>query len=147
MKMEIANGKLLISHASGVRLFDDGIGVRSTDATESAALLHKIEMVDIYSNSWGPGDGGWQVAGPGVLTNQALQNGAKKVHVEYKLCVSTCLATKSNIIDIITTTTSTSFICTHTCINTILTLTQSNLTVRSHPLSNRTEQGRMNGGW
>ena len=56
-------------------------------------------MVDIYSNSWGPGDGGWQVAGPGVLTNQALQNGAKKVHVECKLCVSTCLVTKSNIIN------------------------------------------------
>ena len=82
MKIQIASCKLLICQASGVRLFDDEIGVRSTDATESAALLHKIEMVDIYSNSWGPGDGGWQVAGPGVLTNQALQNGAKKVHVE-----------------------------------------------------------------
>ena len=75
-----SNCKLSISHTSGVRLFDDDIGVRSTDATESAALLDEIEMVDIYSNSWGPGDRGWKlVAGPGVLANQALKNGAKKV--------------------------------------------------------------------
>ena len=79
-----SNCKLSISHTSGVRLFDDDIGVRSTDATESAALLDEIEMVDIYSNSWGPGDRDWQVAGPGVLANQALKNGAKKVHFEYK---------------------------------------------------------------
>ena len=73
---------LSISHTSGVRLFDEKIRVRSTDATESAALLHQIEKVDIYSNSWGPSDGGWLVAGPGVLTNQALKNGAEKVHFE-----------------------------------------------------------------
>ncbi|KAJ7358833.1 hypothetical protein OS493_020668 [Desmophyllum pertusum] len=64
---------------AGVRLFDDDINVRSTDATESAALLHKIEMVDIYSNSWGPGEGGWEVEGPGVLTSRALRIGTEKV--------------------------------------------------------------------
>ena len=60
-------------------------------------MLHQIEKVDIYSNSWGPGDGGWQVAGPGVLTNQALKNGAEKVHFE--LCGLTYFTTiKSKII-------------------------------------------------
>ena len=75
--MHIANYKL--SFSSGIRLFDDDINVRSTDATESAALLHKIEMVDIYSNSWGPGEGGWEVEGPGVLTSRALRIGTEKV--------------------------------------------------------------------
>ena len=53
--------------------------VRSTDATESAALVHNLDMVDIYSNSWGPGDKGWQVAGPGELTSRALKFGTEQV--------------------------------------------------------------------
>ena len=61
----------------GIRLFDEGI--KSTDATESVALVHKLESIDIYSNSWGPGDMGWRVEGPGPLTRKALELGSKKV--------------------------------------------------------------------
>ena len=38
-------------------------------------------MIDIYSNSWGPGDMGWEVEGPGKLTGRALELGIKQVHV------------------------------------------------------------------
>ncbi|CAH3018431.1 unnamed protein product, partial [Porites evermanni] len=61
---------------AGIRLYDDNF--ESTDATESAALLHNINMIDIYSNSWGPGDMGWQVEGPGVLTSRAIELGIQK---------------------------------------------------------------------
>lgn len=61
---------------AGIRVFDHG--VRLTDATESAALLHKIDMIDIYSNSWGPGDVGFEVEGPGILTTRALELGIQK---------------------------------------------------------------------
>lgn len=68
---------ILFSYVSGVRLFDDGI--RSTDVTESKALIHALESVDIYSNSWGPGDMAWQVEGPGPLTTEALKIGIQQV--------------------------------------------------------------------
>lgn len=61
---------------AGIRLYDDNF--ESTDATESAALVYKIKMVDIYSNSWGPGDMGWRVEGPGELTSEALNIGIKQ---------------------------------------------------------------------
>lgn len=61
----------------GIRIYDEDI--ISTDATESAALLHKIEMIDIYSNSWGPGDAGFEVQGPGILSAKALELGIQKV--------------------------------------------------------------------
>lgn len=38
-------------------------------------------MIDIYSNSWGPGDMGWQVEGPGVLTSRAIELGIQKVFI------------------------------------------------------------------
>lgn len=62
---------------AGLRLYDSDIGVGSTDATESYALLYKKDMIDIYSNSWGTGDGGWEVEGPGELTSRALEIGTK----------------------------------------------------------------------
>ena len=83
MQVTNSNCKLFISHASGIRLFDDG--VRSTDATQAAALTHKIEMVDIYSNSWGPRDSGWEVMGPGVLTSRALKLGVEKVKMIFRI--------------------------------------------------------------
>ena len=58
-------------------MFDDDI--KSTDATESAALVHKLENIDIYSNSWGPGDMAWQIEGPRPLTSAALEKGIKEV--------------------------------------------------------------------
>jgi len=38
-------------------------------------------MIDIYSNSWGPGDMGWEVEGPGLLTSRALKLGIKQVTI------------------------------------------------------------------
>ena len=51
----------------------------STDATESAALVHKLESIDIYSNSWGPDDSAWHIEGPGPLASAALEKGTKEV--------------------------------------------------------------------
>ena len=69
--------KQIFSFALGIRIFDDD--VRSTDAIEAAALLHKINVVDIYSNSWGQGDAGWEIEEPGVLTSRALKLGTEQV--------------------------------------------------------------------
>ena len=55
--------------------------IKSTDATESLALLHKIEMIDIYSNSWRPWDMGWEVEGPGFLTSRTLELGIRQENV------------------------------------------------------------------
>lgn len=50
---------------------------RSTDQSESMGLSYKSDMVDIYSSSWGPGDMGWQVAGPGPRLKEALEKGTR----------------------------------------------------------------------
>lgn len=60
---------------SNIRLYSEDI--RSTDKTEALALSFKRDMVDIYSNSWGPGDMGWQVTGPGPQLRQALVTGTR----------------------------------------------------------------------
>ncbi|CAH3150837.1 unnamed protein product [Pocillopora meandrina] len=59
-----------------IRFLDDEND--ATDATESAALVHKLESIDIYSNSWGPDDSAWQIEGPGPLTSAALEKGIKE---------------------------------------------------------------------
>ena len=69
----------------------------STDKSEALALVHKLDSIDIYSNSWGPGDMGWQVEGPGPLTSKALEHGIKEVSYTvvlsfYHLMTSSCLA-------------------------------------------------------
>ena len=61
----------------GIRIFDDI--TRSTDASEANGLSYKKELIDIYSNSWGPGDMGWQVEGPGPLLTKVLADGAQLV--------------------------------------------------------------------
>ncbi|CAH3171145.1 unnamed protein product [Porites lobata] len=61
---------------AGLRIYDKDI--RSTDATESGAFSHRTDVIDIYSNSWGPGDIGWQVQGPGVLASKAIEHGIQK---------------------------------------------------------------------
>ena len=63
----------------GLRIYDKDI--RSTDATESGAFSYRTDVIDIYSNSWGPGHGdiGWQVQGPGVLASKAIEHGIQKV--------------------------------------------------------------------
>lgn len=60
---------------SGIRIYTGNID--STDRSEALALSFKRDMVDIYSNSWGPGDMGWQVKGPGALLKEVLEKGTQ----------------------------------------------------------------------
>jgi subtilisin-like proprotein convertase family protein len=46
-----------------------------TDANEADALSRNNDLIDIYSNSWGPADDGKRLDGPGSLTEDALENG------------------------------------------------------------------------
>lgn len=52
---------------------------KASDADEARALSFENEYIDIYSNSWGPDDKGFEVSGPGRLTQRALQQGAEQV--------------------------------------------------------------------
>ena len=51
----------------------------TTDMNEARSLSYRRDIVDIYSNSWGPVDGGLYVKGLGPLTEKTLENGVKKV--------------------------------------------------------------------
>ena len=66
-----------LSYSPGIRLFDDQ--VRSTDAGRASALSHELDKIDIYSNSWGPGDNAVEVEGPETLTERAIELGIKQV--------------------------------------------------------------------
>ena len=46
---------------------------------EAKALSFNGNYIDIYSNSWGPGDLGFEVDGPGNLTQSVLEKGANEV--------------------------------------------------------------------
>ena len=50
-----------------------------TDMNEASSLTFRNDIVDIYSNSWGPPDDGDIVKGPGELTKIALINGVTEV--------------------------------------------------------------------
>ncbi|XP_015764927.1 PREDICTED: furin-like protease kpc-1 [Acropora digitifera] len=63
------------SKLAGIRLFFDS---KASDADEARALSHATDHIDIYSNSWGPDIKGFNVIGPGPLTQRALQSGAEK---------------------------------------------------------------------
>jgi kexin len=47
----------------------------NTDANEADALTRNKNLIDIYSNSWGPFDEGWLLEGPGPLTEDAIKSG------------------------------------------------------------------------
>ena len=49
-----------------------------TDLDEAQSLSHANDIIDIYSNSWGPCDNGC-VDGAGKLTQMALKNGVETV--------------------------------------------------------------------
>ena len=53
----------------------------NSDINEAHSLSYKREIVDIYSNSWGPYDSGDNVEGPGHLTKMALESGVKQVAI------------------------------------------------------------------
>ena len=48
----------------------------ATDDVEAIALSFKRNYIDIYSNSWGPGDIGFEVDGPVNLTQSVLEKGS-----------------------------------------------------------------------
>lgn len=50
-----------------------------TDELQAKGLGFRQDYVDIYSNSWGPGDKGDVVAEAGVMTAEVLNQGALKV--------------------------------------------------------------------
>ena len=54
------------------------IGV-NTDLNEVFSLSYRKDIIDIYTNSWGPRDTGATVSGPGPLTKLTLQNEATEV--------------------------------------------------------------------
>lgn len=54
-------------------------GDKASDADEARALSYALNHIDIYSNSWGPNDLGFAVAGPGFYTQRVLQDGVEKV--------------------------------------------------------------------
>jgi subtilisin-like proprotein convertase family protein len=64
---------------TGAAPFGGLVGYRllgaNTDANEASALTRNKQIVDIYSNSWGPADGGTVLEGPGPLTINALIDG------------------------------------------------------------------------
>ncbi|XP_042873733.1 furin-like protease kpc-1 [Penaeus japonicus] len=55
----------------GVRLVDGSV----TDIQEATALSRNVEVVDVFSASWGPTDDGTKVEGPGKFGRQAFQKG------------------------------------------------------------------------
>ena len=55
---------------AGIRL----IAQTATDQQEADGLTHRLQDIDIYSNSWGPNDDGLTLEAPGPLTRAALAN-------------------------------------------------------------------------
>ena len=58
------------------------------DMITSQILSHANDIIDIYSNSWGPVDTGSNVEGPGILTKMTLRNAATQVSA---ICRSTLI--------------------------------------------------------
>lgn len=54
------------------------LGEDANDVQEALALSHRLDLVDMYSCSWGPSDDGRTVEGPSVLTNATLAFGTRR---------------------------------------------------------------------
>ena len=61
----------------GLRLISAVTG--ATDMDEAEALAWENDVIDIYSNSWGPYDDGMQVSGPGDLLQMTLETSTQEV--------------------------------------------------------------------
>ena len=48
---------------------------------EARALSHDDDIIDIYSNSWGPPDFGFYVLGPGTMAERTFMEGVRKVYL------------------------------------------------------------------
>jgi len=62
------------ANIGGIRILKGGV----TDELQAKGLGFRQDYVDIYSNSWGPGDKGDVVAEAGVMTAEVLNQGALK---------------------------------------------------------------------
>lgn len=62
------------SKIAGVRMLDGVI----TDRLEMEALTTGLDLVDVYSSSWGPSDDGETVEGPGRLASMGILKGIKE---------------------------------------------------------------------
>ncbi|XP_022809510.1 furin-like [Stylophora pistillata] len=60
---------------SSIRLFN--ANDKPSDQSEASALMFRRNFIDIYSNSWGPGDMGWELEGPGPLLADVLEKGTQ----------------------------------------------------------------------
>jgi hypothetical protein len=60
-----------------LRLISEAAG--ATDIDEADALSWQSDVVDIYSNSWGPNDDGMVVDGPGTLLQMVMETGVREV--------------------------------------------------------------------
>ena len=70
------NNESIVFCFTGVRL----LGTSSaTDEEEYRALSYKVNITDIYSNSWGPSDRGTVVSGPKLFAKMALKDNTKYV--------------------------------------------------------------------
>ena len=56
--------------------------VMAMDIAEGGALSHNNDIIDIYSNSWGPISSGFVAHGPDLLARMALEMGVKEVYVK-----------------------------------------------------------------
>eukprot|EP00049_Salpingoeca_infusionum_P006240 m.103631 g.103631 ORF g.103631 m.103631 type:complete len:792 (-) comp13245_c0_seq2:126-2501(-) len=60
------------ANIGGIRMLDGPV----MDTVEAASLSHGMDIIDIYSNSWGPSDDGKTFEEPGPLTQRSLVQGA-----------------------------------------------------------------------
>ena len=61
-----------------VKIFDSYWSLN--DYGESVALSHRLDVNDVYSNSWGPSDNGEIFEAPGPLAQEALERSIREVH-------------------------------------------------------------------
>ena len=69
------NGYVCVCLIPGILLLGRG----QDDIAESRALSHENDIIDIYSNSWGPFDDGFRVEGPLALAKRTFKEGTQKV--------------------------------------------------------------------
>lgn len=60
-----------------MKIFDNYFGLN--DYGESLALVHSLDVNDIYSNSWGPSDNGEIFEAPGPLAQASLERAILEV--------------------------------------------------------------------
>ena len=73
----------------------------NNDMTEASSLTYKNDIVDVYSNSWGPPDSGFHVEGPGHVVKLALKTGAQEVLYNAMLCANPIMRIALTILSII----------------------------------------------